>query len=376
MHKLVQALPAIPVLLSGSCGGRSVFEAPPDERRFENGPSLSAPISNESTSLDPAIHIGAAASEGFCTVHQSGKARCWGLVNDVGPGDGSEVKIGTVVPPTTVFGIEDARAVAAFVEQVCILHQSGRVSCWGWSHHSQLGETVPNYEGKTAVPLMLPHVEHVVQLASGHHHVCAVFEGGRVGCWGGPYSKSLGVPGVRETKLAVDPGLTGVSEVSASIESTCAVAAGRVYCWGDAIVGDGTGQKHDTPAPALVDDALHVAAGSQHTCALHEDGHVSCWGSWKGTTRESTYSPTRVDGLDHARQIATGYAATCALRDSGTIACWAWHGAPSGGSVDVATIHDAVEIAVSEESACAVRRSGRVACWTKDGDVHEVQWLP
>jgi alpha-tubulin suppressor-like RCC1 family protein len=28
-----------------------------------------------------------------------------------------------------------------------------------------------------------------------------------------------------------------------------------------------------------IDDAIRVACGSDHTCVLHEDGEMSCWGN-------------------------------------------------------------------------------------------------
>ena len=80
-----------------------------------------------------------------------------------------------------------------------------------------------------------------------------------------------------------------------------------------------------SPRPTVADaaDALSIASvtelavGAQHTCALHADGRVSCWGSNRysqlGITRlgpDVRATPVAVPGLRDAVQISASEAGT------------------------------------------------------------------
>lgn len=62
----------------------------------------------------------------------------------------------------------------------------------------------------------------VVQVTAGLEHTCARRSGGTVACWG---SNS-------DDQSVVPLGLTGVTDVSAAGDHTCVVVAGgKVECW-------------------------------------------------------------------------------------------------------------------------------------------------
>ena len=73
-------------------------------------------------------------------------------------------------------------------------------------------------------------------------------------------------------------------------------------------------------------DAVQLAAGQAHACAIRKSGVLSCWGNntagqlGNGTT---TISPTPVDVLDIEKvtSIAAGSVHTCARHSTG-LACW------------------------------------------------------
>ncbi len=72
----------------------------------------------------------------------------------------------------------------------------------------------------------------------------------------------------------------------AGFEPTCAILDdGSVSCWGSNYygeLGDGTNTYRNTPAQTstLGTDrtAVAISAGGYHTCAILDDGYVSCWG--------------------------------------------------------------------------------------------------
>jgi alpha-tubulin suppressor-like RCC1 family protein len=78
--------------------------------------------------------------------------------------------------------------------------------------------------------------------------------------------------------------LSGVTKLSAGSSHMCAVKGDRtVWCWGangtNGQLGDGSYVQKSTPVmvPGIT-NAIDVGAGEIHTCALLDDGSVTCWG--------------------------------------------------------------------------------------------------
>ena len=92
-----------------------------------------------------------------------------------------------------------------------------------------------------------------------------------------------------------------------------------------------------------------VSAGSVHTCGLHEDGSIECWG-YDGMFSIST-PPTDTDFT----AIAAGETHTCALHKNGTVECW---GQISLG-INPPTVTDFIEVG----SDCGLRENGSIKCW-------------
>ena len=71
--------------------------------------------------------------------------------------------------------------------------------------------------------------------------------------------------------------------------------------------------------------AVAISAGGYHTCAILDDGSVSCWGpNWNGelgdgtTTQRNTPTQTASLGTDRtAVAISAGEQHTCAILDNG-----------------------------------------------------------
>ena len=90
---------------------------------------------------------------------------------------------------------------------------------------------------------------------------------------------------------------------------TCGLHAdGSVVCWGN----DGYGQVSDTP---IGDRFMTIAAGTHHTCGIRTDSTVVCWG--RNDHGESS-SPTD----DRFSAIFIGAYHTCGIRTDGSAVCW------------------------------------------------------
>ena len=127
-------------------------------------------------------------------------------------------------------------------------------------------------------------------------------------------------------------------QVAAGEYHTCAVTtAGGLKCWGN----DGQGQLGndaalaDKPTPVdvlgLTSGVVSVSAGGLHTCALTTAGGLKCWG-WDaygqlGNDAVAANKSTPVDVLGLASGVASvsaGTNHTCALTTAGGLKCWGY----------------------------------------------------
>ena len=143
---------------------------------------------------------------------------------------------------------------------------------------------------------------------------------------------------------------------------TCAILDdGSVSCWGQNNFGQlGDGTTTDRNAPTQISSlgtdrtAVAITAGDFHTCAILDDGSVSCWGSnnygqiGDGTTTDrNTPTPTSSLGTDRtAVAITAGGLHTCAILDDGSVSCWGsnWDGQLGDGTTTDRTTPTAIEI--------------------------------
>jgi alpha-tubulin suppressor-like RCC1 family protein len=303
-----------------------------------------------------------------------------------------------------------AAGVLALGEFHSCAHTTNAVLCWGDNEFGQLGNSSPS---STASPT--PVVDSgllfgVHQVVLGGKHSCALRDDGRVLCWGRNYFGQLGNDmnmGELDTNpvptLVDNAALGVVRQLSLGSDHTCALRDdGRVLCWGNNRYGQlGTAANNGTgspnPVPTLVDHGalgvvrqLATSGGAGfHSCALRDDGRVLCWGynnygqlgsSVNNGTMTPNPSPTLVasGAVVGVRQVAIGYAHTCALRDDGRVSCWGDNSIGQLGSdsnsgttipnpvpilIDDSELTNVRQIAVGRAHGCGLRGDGRALCW-------------
>jgi alpha-tubulin suppressor-like RCC1 family protein len=229
--------------------------------------------------------------------------------------------------------------VAAGYFHSCTLRPNGNVLCWGNNNVGQLGNGT--IVSSNTLGLVFG-VSDAVALAAGKGHTCALQASGGVLCWGHNGYSQLGKSSsvyVSTTPVVVE-GISNAITVAAGEDHSCALkAGGSVRCWGwndHGQLGNGSTVSSYLVVPVNgLSDVVALAAGGSHTCAVQASGSVRCWGHnnhgqlGNGSTVDST-TPVAVTGVSDAVALAVGYTHTCALLTSGSVQCW---GDNSGGAL-------------------------------------------
>lgn len=247
---------------------------------------------------------------------------------------------------------------------------------------------------------------NVTAMSVGKQHTCAI-EGGSVYCWGDNYAGRTGngIDGGDVVTLPAkvlpsgDFTNTGVTSVGAGWTHTCAVQSGAMFCWGtgedgelgnNAIGNSLTPVKvADNPAAGFTNTGVSVVdAGFRHTCAVNA-GKVYCWGSdsnGKLGWDNQGFSPLPIavlanaeDGFsnDTVSKISIGYYTNCLIRLN-TAYCWGSNGdrvlgigediSSAGLPMRVAAVDDGftnaavADIEVYDDHACAIDNA-LAYCW-------------
>jgi hypothetical protein len=176
--------------------------------------------------------------------------------------------------------------------------------------------------------------------------------------------------------------LADAIQVAVGSAHSCALRrGGRALCWGANEQGQlGIGHRVDREGPSFVAGGLRFAslvAGWSHTCALQADGSAFCWGSGgDGQLGDgdavSRPHPVRVSGGHRFRSLAAGRAHTCGATTAGTVFCWGDNRTGQAGDPDsrklesptaVAGLSDVVKVVAGSLHSCALTGRGETICW-------------
>ena len=223
---------------------------------------------------------------------------------------------------------EDYR-YSAGARHSCYVSSWGEVYCAGWNRSGQLGLTA-NLNADHANPnlswVKVSGVEHAHSVSSGFDHTCALLKNSTVRCWGSNRYGQLGrLNNLGNTTpnpaAGLIGGLTGVVALTTGSEHTCALMNdGTVRCWGSNRYGQlgsstnsGTTQTNATPrVVAGVSGATMIVAGDYHTCALVAGGQVTCWG-WNRYGQLGRSTNTNTNSPNPSAQLVAGLSGVVAI---------------------------------------------------------------
>lgn len=115
-----------------------------------------------------------------------------------------------------------------------------------------------------------------------------------------------------------------------------------------------------------VSAVLSVVAGAGHSCAVHRNGRVSCWGysdAVKGIGR-AVSGPVEIAGIDHPRALSAGHHQTCAVTADRQVRCFGLDDRVIG-SDDGRPLGDVDAVALGAGFGCALGKPG-IHCWGRN----------
>ncbi|MBN1607155.1 MAG: hypothetical protein JW940_11020 [Polyangiaceae bacterium] len=260
--------------------------------------------------------------------------------------------------------------VAAGTEHACALFDNGRIKCWGHNDFGQLGlgDREDRGDGLDEMGAKLPYVSlgtgrRAKAVTAGQSHTCALLDDGEVKCWGHNEHGELGLGNGWDH--GDDEGEMGNNLLPVSL------GAGRT--------------------------ATAVSAGSAHTCALLDDQQIKCWGfNYYGqlglgnTDSHGHAADTMGDALLEVelgegrtvKAVSAGGLHTCALLDNGEVKCWGFNdwgrlglgdttsrggGADQMGDflprVELGAGRSAKAIVSGSAHTCALLDNDQIKCW-------------
>jgi len=264
-----------------------------------------------------------------CAVMRDGSVQCWGLAAGGGLGRGDHAISG--FEPAPVVNLSGAVGVAVNGQASCALLQQGSVSCWGDGAISGYG-TGTTMESETPADVM---VGHATALTRGLTSICASIDGGSAECWQDVllFAPDAPIPALRPAPV---PAVQGAKEIAQGSDHLCMLSGdGTVQCMGSNEHSQlGTGRPTTTWSNqrswSRWSGCLawqHISAGDDFTCALLQNGSVSCWGDIPGQAGDPNFdgypTPVAVPGLSSVTALsATSANHVCALLKDGSVACW------------------------------------------------------
>ena len=277
----------------------------------------------------------------------TGTASCWGdgWTNALANGGTTSTSVPT---ETDDFGLRSPVSISVGYQHGCAILDDGSVSCWGTGNVGQIGNGLGGQGGSDpSLTRLSPEPTSgfgqgrtAVAISAGSEHTCAILDTGEISCWGYGSEGRLGHGSTSSKNVPTETVSFSPFKalaISAGYAHTCAIVeGGDVFCWGKnnyGQLGDGTTTNRNTPTitQTLPAAAVAISAGSDHTCAILDNGEVSCWGRNQngqlgdGNEGIDSTSPIPTDTLGTNREaiaISAGQDHTCVIRDLGDVYCW------------------------------------------------------
>ena len=320
-----------------------------------------------------------------CALDENGEISCWGsgLYGKLGTGSttGSD-------QPVTVSGVGGYSQLTSGYDHTCAIKNNVDIYCWGGNFEGQFGSG--NTSGSSTPILTTSFNSSIISIEAGGKHTCALLANGDMYCWGNDDDGQIGYGSATTTyspQLVLLP--RSAIAIGAGDSHTCAILDNNsMMCWGKNYfgqVGDGTTNQRD--APVYVENfiganvyPIAVSGGTQHTCALLNDGSINCWGrnnnGQLGTYSGDSLSPVSISLGSNvsAMQITSNGGHNCVLLTNKTLNCWGQNNLGQIGDgtttnkyvptyVEMENQENVEYVSAHYDGVCVVLENLKLSCW-------------
>lgn len=295
-----------------------------------------------------------------------GRAYCWGSNTNGQLGNGStgSQPSPVAVDTSTGLGNKTVTSITAGASHSCAV-ADGWAYCWGLGTNYRLGSGSETQQNSpiAIVPGSIGN-RTITELTTSNNHTCGIADSTAY-CWGLGTSGQLGngASATETTPVPVDTssvlGNKTVTSIAAGASHSCVSASGEAYCWGSGTsgrLGNGTTVLRNSPVAAtgalVTKNTIVTTAGTNHSCAI-ADGRVYCWGSSTsgqigngGTAQQTTPVDVNTSGVLAGRTataVSAGGSHTCAIA-SGKVFCWGFNSTGQLGTSDTSTQPNPVSV--------------------------------
>lgn len=283
-----------------------------------------------------------------CAFVGGGTVACWGGGSTIGLAYDTQVVYATPQPP-----IQGASLLALADKHGCWL-TGGSLTCVTYDGYEDVafGDPDASTSGPTVVTVPPPSgaVTPYAQVVSSPYFTCVLDGAGRVYCLGDDSAREVDPNSATSLPVTsfvpVSLPASTVDELSVLEQATCARAQGHVYCWGNSYMAATGGLPDGGSAPvneigyadqSFITNAVKLASGETHTCALLQTQQVVCWGdntdhqlgrgepiAQPGGTSTVAQIVALGDGgaFGGVTDIGAGGLHSCAMTSDGSLWCW------------------------------------------------------
>ncbi|HOB70761.1 MAG TPA: hypothetical protein PKM18_03140, partial [bacterium] len=328
-----------------------------------------------------------------CGIKKDKKLYCWGSNRFGEIGDGKKTTSDENNDRNIPVKVNDDEwiAVTAGYYHTCAIKTDDTLYCWGLNVFGQLG-LGDEMTGDALIPAKL-NDDKWISVTAGGLHTCGINKDNNLYCWGKNSFGEVG-DGTNENRfISTKIGNDKWKSVSAGHSHSCGINIdGRIYCWGDNIlakIGDGTetvygeeltilwNNNKNIPVKISNEFWASVNAGGSHTCGIHEDKSLYCWGgnnagqAGDGKNGYERYVPTKIND-DKWNFITTGSEHTCCVKSDGNLYCWGLNSNGQIGdgendfkkTVPVKVDDDSwVQVNAGFSDNCGIRSDSKLYCW-------------
>ncbi len=258
---------------------------------------------------------------GHCTLGVDHLVRCWGNYLMIKP---SKNEVDSPVDATVVDGLPvNPIGLGEAESYTCVIGGLKQVACWGEFLPEEPAAGNAPYHSWERKPHIMPSLAGLDKIAVGALQVCGLLAG-TPRCRLPEHYYNGKIPG----KTYDVPSIPDAMAVAAGGLHACAIRAdGSVWCWGAGYAGQlGNGKLQDSDAPVHVTPlppVVEISSYRQTTCARTMAGDVYCWGSSSSIAPALPYgsTPVKID-IAGVQQLHVGYEAVCANHCDGRLWCW------------------------------------------------------